>query len=214
MMTSADKTDPVRRRRRDYEKNREAILRTANDTFAELGSTVSINEIASRAGVAPATVYRHFPNREALVKAVFNMRVAEYADAIEVARAVADPVEAFRGTIHAIVEQQARDRSFREMLNAQKWESLDSAEFARFVFGFSGALNDARVENVIRDSVADEDIMLLLVTTERVAQPTSARSPSALHRIVDILLNGICVDRSEPTGDTLTFEQLLDATGD
>ncbi len=213
-MTSAQPSDPGRRRRRDFEHNREAILRTANDTFAELGSTVPINEIAKRAGVAPATVYRHFPNREALVKAVFNMRVAEYADAIEAARAATDPVTAFRRTIHAIVEQQSRDRSFREMLNAQQWQSLDSAEFARFVFNFSGALGDARVEGVIRDSVADEDIMLLLVATERIAQPTGNRSPAALHRIVDILLNGVCVDRAEPTGNTLTFEQLLDATGD
>lgn len=213
-MTKAEKHEPGRRRRRDFEKNRETILRAAIDSFAELGSSVSINEIAERAGVAPATIYRHFPNRDALVKAVFNLRVAEYADAIEAARAATDPSEAFRGTIHAIVQQQARDRSFREMLNAQRWQSLDSSEFARFVFGFSGALYDARAENVIRDSVADEDIMLLLMATERVARTTNNKSPSALRRLVDVLLDGICNDRAEPTGETLTFEQLLDATGD
>src|ERR1700677_935060 len=56
--------------RADARRNREQVLRTAQQLFATEGLSVSLDEIARRAGVGPGTVHRHFPAKEALYLAV------------------------------------------------------------------------------------------------------------------------------------------------
>src|ERR1700689_4562891 len=56
--------------RADARRNRERVLRTAQQVFAAEGLGVSLDEIARRAGVGPGTVHRHFPAKEALYLAV------------------------------------------------------------------------------------------------------------------------------------------------
>src|SRR5258708_24151842 len=56
--------------RADARLNREYILQAAHDAFAE-SDAASLNSIAKRAGVGPATLYRHFPTREALILALY-----------------------------------------------------------------------------------------------------------------------------------------------
>ena len=60
--------------RADARRNRERILDAARDAFAEHGRAVPLDEIATRAGVGPGTVYRHFPTKEALFQAVVTAR--------------------------------------------------------------------------------------------------------------------------------------------
>jgi AcrR family transcriptional regulator len=69
-MHSADQT-PAPRRRADAERNRDTILRTARAAFAEPGAPVSMAEIARRAGVGMATLYRNFPGRRELLEALY-----------------------------------------------------------------------------------------------------------------------------------------------
>ena len=54
----------------DALRNRERIVAAARDLFTEVGSQAPIDEVARRAGIGNATVYRHFPDRDALVLAV------------------------------------------------------------------------------------------------------------------------------------------------
>jgi AcrR family transcriptional regulator len=65
----------ARARRADARHNRELLIAAARATFAEAGPDASLNEIARRAGVGPGTLYRHFPNRHALLTAVLRSRV-------------------------------------------------------------------------------------------------------------------------------------------
>lgn len=169
----------------------------------------SIDAIAKRAGVGAATIYRHFPNKDALVEAVFELRVTEYAEAIEIAQMEADPVEAFRRTIHAIVTLQSHDRSFREIVATRDADPRSDPGFVRFGVAFLEALAKARTAGVLRPDVADTDVMLLLISTEGVARPTSKQSPAALDRIVDLLLDGICAARTEISGEPLEFDHVL-----
>ncbi|MDI2128301.1 TetR/AcrR family transcriptional regulator [Yinghuangia seranimata] len=62
-------------KRADARLNRERVLAAAREVFAESGPDASLNEIARRAGVGPGTLYRHFPNRQALLAAVIQERV-------------------------------------------------------------------------------------------------------------------------------------------
>jgi AcrR family transcriptional regulator len=62
-------------RRADARLNRERLVVTAREVFAESGPGASLNEIARRAGVGPGTLYRHFPNRQTLLTAVLRDRI-------------------------------------------------------------------------------------------------------------------------------------------
>src|SRR4051812_27126806 len=64
-------TGGERKLRRDAERNRKLLLDAAREVFAEHGLDASLDEIARRAGVGNATLYRRFPTRESLYAAVF-----------------------------------------------------------------------------------------------------------------------------------------------
>src|SRR5215469_11584104 len=73
--------------RADAVRNRERVLRTADEVFAAEGMAVPIDEIARRAGVGPGTLYRHFPTKDALFMAVAVNRVnASISEARRLAR--------------------------------------------------------------------------------------------------------------------------------
>ena len=57
--------------RADARRNREALLRAANDAFTDVGASASLEDIARRAGVGIGTLYRHFPTRKDLFEAVY-----------------------------------------------------------------------------------------------------------------------------------------------
>jgi AcrR family transcriptional regulator len=70
-------TAPVRRVRADAQRNREAILRAARETFEAEGILAPLDRIATAAGIGNATLYRNFPTREDLLAAVIEDSVCE-----------------------------------------------------------------------------------------------------------------------------------------
>ncbi|WP_282947751.1 TetR/AcrR family transcriptional regulator [Cellulomonas endometrii] len=70
-------TGGARRPRTDAQRNRSHILDTAEHYFAEHGVAGSLDAIAKQAGVGPGTLYRHFPNRGALLAALLDARADE-----------------------------------------------------------------------------------------------------------------------------------------
>jgi AcrR family transcriptional regulator len=67
---------PRRPRRADAQRNRERLLAAARDVFGERGAGAPLDEIARRAGIGNATMYRHFPDRRELLIAVYADEVA------------------------------------------------------------------------------------------------------------------------------------------
>src|SRR5690349_17526818 len=92
---SPDVTGATPRRRSDAAQNREAILAVALAALTEPGE-VSLNAIARRAGVANATLYRHFPTRESLVLEVYRHEVRQLAAAADQLLADREPGDALR----------------------------------------------------------------------------------------------------------------------
>ncbi|GAA3926830.1 TetR/AcrR family transcriptional regulator [Actinoplanes auranticolor] len=79
-MTAPGPADPAgRRRRADATRSIERLTATAREIFAERGHDVALDEIARRAGVGNATLYRHFPTRSDLIVAVYSREVADLA---------------------------------------------------------------------------------------------------------------------------------------
>lgn len=93
-----------RKPRADVQRNRAALLEAAQRHFLKEGVGASLEAVAKEAGVGPATLYRHFPTREALLAAVLQMRSEELvARRAEIAR-LGDASEALRQWLRAMEE--------------------------------------------------------------------------------------------------------------
>lgn len=101
--------------RADAERNRAKVIATAMEAFAADGLTVSVAEIARRAGVGTGTVSRHFPTKESLYAAIVLAKVSEI---VGEARTMASlpPGEAFTAYLAYMVEQAAANRGLAEVL--------------------------------------------------------------------------------------------------
>src|SRR5436190_8244171 len=96
--------------------NRDRILSAAAELFAERGLGVPLEEIARRAGVGVATLYRRFPTRADLAVAAFESKMSRYTEAVD--RALDNPSagDGFAGLIFELGELQARDAGLRDLL--------------------------------------------------------------------------------------------------
>jgi len=94
-----DAISPCRELRADARRNRGRILDAARDAFGERGLDVPLEDIADRAGVGIATLYRRFPTREALVAASFEAKLAAFAEAAEQALDSPDAWAGFAGFV-------------------------------------------------------------------------------------------------------------------
>ena len=103
-------------RRRDARANREAILAAAADAWSDAGFDVGLVEIARRAGVGSATLYRHFGTREALVAAVYGERIVALGSGTRRAGACPDAWEALASILELVLEAGAGDRGLRQLV--------------------------------------------------------------------------------------------------
>jgi AcrR family transcriptional regulator len=91
------RSQPIERKRRsDAQQNRERILTIAREVFSRSGANASLEEIAKKARVGPGTLYRHFPSREELLKAVYKAGVEKLAKAGQEFAGALPPIEALR----------------------------------------------------------------------------------------------------------------------
>src|SRR6266508_3955540 len=102
--------------RADAARNRQALLSAAREIMSEQGLDAPLDEIARRAGVGNATLYRRFPTRIDLIVAVFAERMAEHARAVEEALADPDSWQGLRRYITAAAALQVRDRGIADLV--------------------------------------------------------------------------------------------------
>src|SRR6478736_3201964 len=108
---------PIPRLRADAARNRARVLEVAYQTFAAEGLAVPIDEIARRAGVGAGTVYRHFPTKEDLFRAVIEDRIGRIVDDGRAVLESADPGEALFTFLRSMVLQWgATDRGLADAL--------------------------------------------------------------------------------------------------
>jgi AcrR family transcriptional regulator len=100
--------------RADAQRNLERVLDAAMEAFAASGPETSIDEVARRAGVGHATVFRRFPTKEALMGAVLERRVGEIHALADEALASDDPGEAFFAFAWRVAELQAASRGLSQ----------------------------------------------------------------------------------------------------
>jgi AcrR family transcriptional regulator len=186
--------------RRDAERNRQRILDSARVLFAERGLGVSLDDIARHAGVGVGTVYRRFPDKEQLIDALFEDRLAEILAAATTSLEIADPWEALVHFFECSMEMQVEDRALKELLLST------TAAHARIERGRQqiqpvvlAILRRAQEAGVVREDLAVSDLMLLQHAIGAVADYTREVAPEAWRRSVLIALDGLRPDRRRPS---------------
>jgi AcrR family transcriptional regulator len=174
--------------RADARDNRDRIVTAARELFTDRGLDVPVWEIARYAGVGPATLYRRFPTKQALLDAAFGEQVGECRSVVDGALAEPDAWGALSRLIADGGELYARSAGFTEAYAASRPGTADVAEsraHSRHVV--AQVARRAREAGHLRPDVGPADLVLLL-TAQR---GLGTRSAVATRRIVELALRGL-----------------------
>jgi AcrR family transcriptional regulator len=176
--------------RADATRNRVAILTAARQVFAEQGLRAPLEEIARRAGVGIATLYRRFPTRERLVAAALIEKITQFEKAAGQALAEPDPWDGFAGLVRRICELQANDRGLSDLLSMTLPASEEVEELRAKAHGHVDELvARAKAAGRLRPDFAAEDLLLMLIANAAVAHITGPDAPDAWQRFVGLMLD-------------------------
>ena len=117
-VSDADEVDdePERPLRKDAERNRRRILAAAAEVFTERGLEATLDDVARHAGVGVGTVYRRFPDKAALIDALFEERIDILVDLATEAYGADDPWQGLAGFMEAAAEMLSTDKGLRQIL--------------------------------------------------------------------------------------------------
>jgi AcrR family transcriptional regulator len=175
--------------RSDARRNREKLLEVATAAFAAAdGQPVSLESIARDAGVGIGTLYRHFPNREALVEAVYRTGLAEVADAAPRLLKRHPPKGALRRWMDRYANFVAAKRGMAESLSAMFASgALRGNETRASISGAVDLLLRAGVDDgSLRSDVQADDVVSSLIGIF-----LASGSPEQTGRMLDLLVDGI-----------------------
>jgi len=178
----------ARPKRADARRNYEKVLAAAREAFAEGGESTALEEIARRAGVGIGTLYRHFPNRQALLEALYVNEVeAVCRSAGE--RDYADPWDALNGWFERLIAYLATKRALvHELLN---YLDQDAALFqdcrASLFAAGEPLLKRAQDAGAVRPDVEFSDVMHMVIGIAKI--PVS--DPAQIDHILRVALDGL-----------------------
>jgi AcrR family transcriptional regulator len=180
------------RLRADAERNRAALLAAARQVFGEQGLDASLDEIARRAGVGNATLYRRFPSRRELIAEVFAGRMSEYVGLAEQALLDPDPWSGFVGYLTQVCEMQATDRGLSELLVTTAFDGDDRLTALRATAQRAAEAMIRRVQRSgkLRADFTRSDISLLLTANAAVVRRSS--DAQAWRRQLTLFIEGLC----------------------
>jgi AcrR family transcriptional regulator len=190
---------PRRKPRTDAQRNRERILEVAKEAFTRFGAEASLDDIARQAGVGAGTLYRHFPAREELLKAVYQTEIEKLAAAERDLAEAMPPVEALRAWLLLFVDAIATKQIIAPALNALITDpkKVFEASHAQMWEAVRALVKRAIKSGDIRSDLDPIDLLRALIGVAHVA--TSPDWQQSARRLVDILIAG-----SQPAGEGRT----------
>jgi AcrR family transcriptional regulator len=178
----------ARPKRADARRNYDKVLAAAREAFAEGGESTSLEEIARRAGVGIGTLYRNFPNRQALLEALYIDEVEEVCRSAAKLED-ADPWEALQGWFESFIGYVATKKALAsELLNYldQDAELFKVCRVSLFEAG-EPLLKRAQEAGVVRRDVTIGEVIQMVVGIAKV--PSS--EPGQTEHLLRIALDGL-----------------------
>ena len=173
--------------RRDAAANRERVLDAAAEVFHEPGLGAGLEDVARRAGVGVATVYRRFPTREALLEALLSDLLQAYLDEAERARALPGGT-GLATFLRTVAEVQATPRGCALRLwSSPAVEELRAPVHARM----AGLVADAQAHGTCRGGITVEDLVGVLVALRGVRETPTSTGGLDWRRHLELCLAGL-----------------------
>ncbi|MCF3131147.1 helix-turn-helix transcriptional regulator [Streptomyces olivochromogenes] len=177
--------------RADAARNRARVLQVAREQLAAGDDSLQLNTIARLAGVGVGTVYRHFPNRHALVEALSAERLRELLDEAQAAAATENALTGLHRLLGFTLDRALDDPGFAAVLesanDAEAQTSQMKAELDRAV---ADLLDRARLSGAIRAGIEAEDVRRLLCGIEHAVR-TGDSDAARRELYLDVLLEGL-----------------------
>ncbi|MFF0147593.1 TetR family transcriptional regulator [Amycolatopsis sulphurea] len=172
--------------RADARRNRARVLAAAEEAFAVDGVAVPLDDIARLAGVGAGTVYRHFPSKEALFRAVVVERLEQYANEAQELIDSEAPGEVFFGYFLRVIEQASRNRAICEALGETSGPAYEGEAGDQFRKNFGTLFERAQKAGLVRTDINCDDLRALMVG----ALAVERHAPGRPH-LVRVVLDGL-----------------------
>jgi AcrR family transcriptional regulator len=170
--------------RSDARDNRARILETARQALAEDGE-MSMNKIAQRSGVGAGTLYRHFPNRDSLVLAVYQDEVERLIGTVPTLLAELLPVEALRRWTIDLVESMRKKHGLGDALSPGAHQAMADQSYGPVIGAITELLDAGKADGSIRSDADPGDFLQLTGALWRAAPGPEDRAPRMLELILD-----------------------------
>ncbi|TSE01058.1 TetR/AcrR family transcriptional regulator [Skermania sp. ID1734] len=201
----------------DAERNRQRLLQAGREVFAARGLDATLNDVAHHAGVGVGTAYRRFPNKEALIDAIFEQQVVELESILHEALAEPDAWKGLVDYLERALAMQTRDRATAQILSGRR-VTPEQHDWSRDRLApLVDALADrAREQGVVRPGVTGTDLIFAQIGLTAVAATISDGAggidrddvDDLYRRYLRITLDGLRpVHDAELPGPPLTTEE-------
>jgi AcrR family transcriptional regulator len=203
----------VRPLRRDAEQNRQRILRAASEVFTTRGLQATLDDVARQAGVGVGTVYRRFPDKEALVDALFEDKLQALVTLAE--RALEAP-DSWTGLV-TLMEQAATvltgDRGLLEILMyATYGKDRVSRARARMQPVMTRVVERAQRDGKLRADFRPTDVPVIEFMLSTATEYAGQAQPEIWRRYLTLIVDGMRPRRTETTplpGNALTPDEMV-----
>ncbi|GII34437.1 TetR/AcrR family transcriptional regulator [Planotetraspora mira] len=199
------------RLRADASRNRERIVAAAREAFVEFGADVTLDEIARRAGVGNATIYRHFADRTELIRQVtleVMNRIVKLAESALTDEP--DAFEALRRFVHGAADERigALCPILSDVCPPMPTEFTDKRD--RLEQAVQSIMDRARDAGVLRPDVGPGDVLIALPQLTRPLPGTGCLNLGRfIDRHLELFLDGLRAPARSPLpGAAATFEDL------
>ncbi|MBR7743417.1 TetR/AcrR family transcriptional regulator [Phycicoccus sp. BSK3Z-2] len=197
-MSDGDRAHPPLRK--DAAANRERLLRAASDLFAERGLEVTLNDIAHHAGVGVGTAYRRFANKEEVIDALLEERMAGVEDVAREAAADPDPWDGVVHFLEGALALQHGDRGLAEMMNNPVLGDARVDEVRERIAPIvTEIVERAKAAGVVRPDLDQSDLIFVQLALSTVMERTQVLAPDLYRRYLALFLDGIRTDRETLT---------------
>jgi AcrR family transcriptional regulator len=179
-----------RRLRADAQRNIDSLLEAAKTVFGTSGVDAPAKQIADLAGVGVGTLYRHFPQRSDLVKAVFQREVDACANAATTLAAAHEPGAALAKWLHRYTEFLATKRGLATALHSgdPAYCALPAYFMQRLGPALGSLLEAATASGEIRGGISPKDI---LHAVANLCVPVPGEGVAYSQRMVALLIDGL-----------------------
>jgi AcrR family transcriptional regulator len=175
--------------RADARRNYESLIAAARELFRDGDADTSLEAIAQRAGVGIGTLYRHFPNRLALLEGVYRDEVDALGAGAQKILEDADPWDGLVQLLHDFIDYAATKRAlFQELVDAVGRDSELLTHSRQVIeMSFQSVLEKAQDAGVARPDVTASDVMRLVGGCTMMPGSTDDQR----RRMLDVVLAGL-----------------------